>query len=49
MPADLLDALRKHAEQNGETLSDTVRRAALLLLGICPTCGHKAEGEVTRG
>ena len=38
---DLVEALRKHAEENGESLSDVLRRAALLVLGICPTCGQK--------
>jgi hypothetical protein len=42
LPADVLQALRQHAEANGETLSDALRTGALMLLGICPTCGQKA-------
>jgi hypothetical protein len=44
LPADLLAALRAHAEENDETVSDALRRGALLVLGICPTCGQKASG-----
>jgi Ribbon-helix-helix protein, copG family len=40
LPADLVKALREHAEGNGENLSDALRRGALLVLGICPTCGR---------
>jgi hypothetical protein len=40
MPPDLLAALRKRAEDSGESLSETMRRAALTLLGTCPTCGQ---------
>lgn len=42
LPADLMAALRERAEQNGETVSDALRRGALMVLGICPTCGQKA-------
>lgn len=42
LPADLLAALRAHAEENDETVSDLVRRGALMVLGVCPTCGQKA-------
>ena len=42
LPADLMAALRKRAEENGETISDALRNGALMLLGICPTCGQKA-------
>ena len=48
MPGELVAALRKHAAENGESLSDTLRRGALMVLGICPTCGQPApapEGE----
>ena len=37
--------LKKRAEENGESLSDLLRRGALMVLGICPTCGQKAPGE----
>lgn len=42
LPGDLATALKQHAEANGETLSDAMRRGALMVLGICPTCGQKA-------
>jgi len=38
-----MTALREHAKKNDEPLSDVLRRAVLLLIGICPTCGHKIE------
>lgn len=41
LPGDLAAALRQHATENGESLSDVMRRAALLVLGFCPTCGQK--------
>lgn len=41
LPGDIVAALRKMAEENGETLSDLMRRGALMVLGICPTCGRK--------
>lgn len=40
LPAVLIAALRKHAAESGETLSDVMREAALRLLGVCPTCGR---------
>ena len=40
MPADVVAALRKRAEESGESLSNVLRRAALMALGICPTCGQ---------
>ncbi len=42
LPGDLAAALKQRADENGETLSDVVRRGALMVLGICPTCGQKA-------
>ena len=48
LPAEIVAALKKHAEGNGETLSDTLRRGALMVLGICPTCGQKAPGPAER-
>lgn len=44
LPTDLLTALKERAEADGETLSDTIRRAALVLLGVCPTCGAPTLG-----
>ena len=43
LPAELAAALKRHAEENGETLSDAMRRGALMVLGICPTCGQPAS------
>lgn len=43
MPAELVTALREHAEGGGESLSDVLRRAALMVLGICPTCERPIE------
>jgi hypothetical protein len=40
LPGDIVAALRKLAEDRGETLSDVLRQAALAKLGICPTCGR---------
>lgn len=45
LPADLLEALRKHAEERGESFSDVLRRAALMVLGVCPTCGQQWTPE----
>ena len=42
LPAELVTALRERAEADGESLSDLLRRGALMVLGICPTCGQKA-------
>ena len=42
LPADPIQALRQRAEVNGESVSDVLRQGALMLLGICPTCGQKA-------
>ena len=49
LPADLVAALRKRGEENGESLSDMLRQGALMVLGICPTCGQKAEGQERTG
>ena len=48
LPADLVAALRQRAAENGESLSDLLRRGALMVLGICPTCGQKAPGPAER-
>jgi hypothetical protein len=45
LTADLVAALKQRAAENGEPLSDILRRGALMVLGICPTCGQKAPGE----
>ena len=48
LPAELLAALRRRAEEDGRTISDGLRSGALMLLGFCPTCGQKtpaADGE----
>ena len=42
LPGDLMAALKAHAAETGESFSDLVRRGALMVLGICPTCGQKA-------
>ena len=34
-------AERERGEASGDSLSDTLRYAVLLLLGICPTCGQR--------
>ena len=49
LPGDLAAALRQHAEENGETFSDAMRRGALMVLGICPTCGRKAPDPAEPG
>jgi hypothetical protein len=41
LPADLVAALKERAAENGESLSDALRRGALMVLGKCPTCGHE--------
>jgi hypothetical protein len=41
LPSEIVQALRKRAEENGESLSDALRRGALMVLGICPTCGQE--------
>ena len=41
LPADVLAALRLRGEETGESLSDMLRQGALMILGICPTCGQK--------
>jgi hypothetical protein len=46
LPADLVAALKQRAAENGESLSDALRRGALMVLGICPTCGQKAPAPV---
>jgi hypothetical protein len=45
LPVEIVAALRKHAEERGETLTDTMRRAALTILGTCPTCGQAAPKD----
>ncbi len=42
LPAEMVAALKQMAAETGESLSDLLRRGALLVLGICPTCGQKA-------
>jgi uncharacterized Zn finger protein (UPF0148 family) len=42
LPGDLVAALKQRAAENDESLSDLLRRGALMVLGICPTCGQKA-------
>lgn len=42
LPGDIAAALKQMATENGESLSDVMRRGALMVLGICPTCGQKA-------
>lgn len=45
LDAEIVAALRKVAEERGESLSDVLRRGALLVLGYCPTCQRKTEPE----
>lgn len=45
LPADLVTALKQRAADNGESLSDLLRRGALMVLGVCPTCGQKAPAS----
>jgi hypothetical protein len=40
LPGDVVAALRKMADEGGETVSDLLRRGALMILGTCPTCGQ---------
>jgi hypothetical protein len=49
LPADLVTALRQRATEDGESLSDILRRGALMVLGVCPTCGQKAPQEGAPG
>ena len=42
LSAELVTALRVRAAASGTTLSDALRDGALMLLGVCPTCGQKA-------
>jgi len=44
LPGDVVTALRQLADENGESVSDVLRRGAMMVLGICPTCGRKTEG-----
>ena len=44
LPADLVAALREVGEETGETMSDLLRRGALMVLGICPDM-PRPEGE----
>jgi hypothetical protein len=41
LPVDVLAALRQRGEETGESISDMLRQGALMILGICPTCGQK--------
>jgi Ribbon-helix-helix protein, copG family len=41
IPSEILAELRKLADEDGITFSEVVRRGLLMLLGYCPTCGHK--------
>ena len=43
MDPDMVTAVQALADQSGETFSDIMRRGALMVLGKCPTCGHKIE------
>lgn len=43
LPAELVAALRKRAEGRGESLTDAVREGALMVLGLCPTCGQRTS------
>jgi hypothetical protein len=45
LDAEIVTALRKRADERGESLSDVMRSAALLILGYCPTCHQKVETE----
>lgn len=45
LPGDMVAALKQKAAENGESLSDLLRRGALMVLGICPTCGQKAPQQ----
>lgn len=45
LPADVVTALRKLGGETGETMSDLLRRGALIVLGICPTCGREANPD----
>ena len=42
LPVELAAALKRRADERGESLGDVMRRGALMVLGICPTCGQKA-------
>jgi len=42
LSAELVTALKVRAATGGTTLSDQLRDGALMLLGVCPTCGQKA-------
>lgn len=43
LPGDVVAALRKLGSETGETMSELLRRGALVVLGICPTCGREAN------
>jgi hypothetical protein len=45
LPPDLAEGLRRHADGTGTSVSDLLRRAALELLGTCPTCGQPVKKE----
>lgn len=42
---ELVTALRAHAAELGEDISEAVRRAILRELGRCPTCGRPWQEE----
>ena len=42
LPVDVMAALRQRGEETGESVSDMLRQGALMVLGICPTCGQPA-------
>jgi hypothetical protein len=44
LTSDLAEALKERAAKTGESVSDILRRGALMMLGICPTCGQPAPG-----
>ena len=46
LPPELLAALREHADERGETVSDALRDAVLALLGRCPTCGQQTGKDL---
>ena len=44
LTADLVAALKQRAAADGQTVSEVLRRGALMLLGVCPTCGQDVPG-----
>jgi uncharacterized Zn finger protein (UPF0148 family) len=49
LPADLMAALRQRGDETGESVSDLLRHGALMLPGICPTCGQPAPQHPQQG